>query len=666
WARRHFCGDFLVVCPPDPPRGAAMVKTPNSTPKAKAKAASSGAGAARPSPASASGSGSAKASKFKKRKAIGAGAKVAATAVAAADGSTSAGPAPVQKPSTPSGASPAASLKPAAVAEGSSAAQVPAPKPDTAEEASASTPKPKPKPKPADAAAATSNGAGASGSSGGGKKKKKGHKERLMAWKGKGKQEEGAQGNKKGMGKEEGSKKEGGGDGRAGGLIFMCNAQTKPECFQNRVFGMPMGKKEMVEKVRPGTKVFLYDFDLRLLYGVYKATSKGGINLVRNAFNGKFPAQVKFTTDKDCLPLPESTFKHAIKENYSASRKFDPEITSTQVRRLMALFKPITVYQSAPRSNLDGRYRDEERRHQHEDRPHPLHVEDRRPQVVVHVPPPEDSYRATHFAPFPTEPRPGQFLVNVQDEHRYYQQAPPAPESQHIPLAPEARHVPLATGPHYAPSVPEPRHVPPAYYHHLAPSSDDSYYRSRVDPVHERIAARTPPRDYAAQLGELSARADHMSELYRTTVRDARLEDPYRPGELAARGARVEELYRPGEIASRGDRVADLYQDLYRSAEVPSRGARMEDLYRPGEVAARDVRMEDPYRQGGIDARGSYGGLYRSDQLNARAVDLPHSYQTSNPAYAEASQRPVPTARANGPGVPVSSLYSFAGAPAYR
>ncbi|VAI84444.1 unnamed protein product [Triticum turgidum subsp. durum] len=666
-----------------------MVKTPNSTPKAKAKAASSGAGgAARPSPASASGSGSAKASKFKKRKAIGAGAKVAAPAVAAADGSTSAGaagrdepaPASVPKPSTPSGASPATSLKPATVAEGSSAAQVLAPKPDTAEEASASTPKPKPKPKPkqADAAAATSNGAGASGSSGGSKKNRKGHKERLMAWKGKGKQEEaqgntkgmgkeeGAQGNKKGIGKEEGTKKEGGGDSRGGGLIFMCNAQTKPECFQNRVFGMPMGKKEMVEKVRPGTKVFLYDFDLRLLYGVYKATSKGGINLIRNAFNGKFPAQVKFTTDKDCLPLPESTFKHAIKENYSASRKFDPEITSTQVRRLMALFKPITVQQSAPRGHLDGRYHHEERRHQHEDRPHPLHVEDRRPQVVVHVPAPEDSYRATHYAPFPTESRPGQFLVNVQDDHRYYQQAPPAPESQHIPLAPEARQVPLATGPHYAPSVPEPRHVPLAYYHHLAPSSDDSYYRSRVDPVHERIAARTPPRDYAAQLGELAARADHMSDLYRTTVHDARLEDPYRPGELAARGARVEELYRPGEIASRGDRVADLYQDLYRSAEAPSRGARMEDLYRPGEVAARDVRMEDPYGQGGIDARGSYGGLYRSDQLNARAVDLPHSYQTSNPAYAEASQRPVPTARANGPGAPVSSLYSFAGAPAYR
>ncbi|CAM0913622.1 unnamed protein product [Alopecurus aequalis] len=652
-----------------------MVKTPNTTPKAKAKAPSA-SGVARPSQANASSPGSAKMSKFKKRKANGAPAKVAAAAaVVAAGGATSVGASSL-KPSTASEASPAASLRPTAAAEGSSAAQAPAPKPDIAEASASAS---KPKPKRADAAAATSNGVGASG--GERKRTNKRHKERLMAWKGKGK-EEGAHGKKENR-KEERGKKEAGSGSKGDGLIFMCNAHTKAECFQNRLFGMPMGKKEMVQKVRPGTKLFLYDFDLRLLYGVYKATSKGEINLDRNAFNGKFPCQVKFKTEKDCLPLPESSFKHAIKENYSASRKFDPELTSTQVRRLIDLFKPINVPQSAP----EERHRYEERRplRQYEDRVHALPVEERRQQVVVHVPPPEDSYRATRFAPYPTESGHGQFLTNVQDDHMYYQQALPALESGHILRAPEARHAPLALRPQHVPSIPEPRHVPAAYYHHLAPSSDDSYYRPRVDPVHER----TPPRDYASQPGELSARADRLEELYRAgnfAVRGVRLEDPYRSREVDARGARLEDPYRPRDIDAHVARVEDLYrpgdvaprgarmEDHYRPGEVAPRGARVEDqyrrvedFYRPGEFAVRDARAEDLYHPGGVAARGSYGELHRSDQLVTRAVDLPrHPYESSNHAYAETSQGPVSTARASGPGVPVSSLYSFAGAPAYR
>ncbi|KAL4559827.1 hypothetical protein LXL04_031973 [Taraxacum kok-saghyz] len=131
------------------------------------------------------------------------------------------------------------------------------------------------------------------------------------------------------------------------GYIFMCSGKTKPECYINRVFGLPSGRKEVVEKINPGTKLFLFDFDSKLLYGVYEASSKGGMNLEPAAFGGQFPAQVRFTIYKEVLPLPLNSFRHAIKDNYQRS-KFAPELNSQQVSALLSLYRPINTLSSGP------------------------------------------------------------------------------------------------------------------------------------------------------------------------------------------------------------------------------------------------------------------------------------------------------------------------------
>ncbi|XP_057465752.1 uncharacterized protein LOC130755374 [Actinidia eriantha] len=127
------------------------------------------------------------------------------------------------------------------------------------------------------------------------------------------------------------------------GYIFMCNGKTKGDCYRYRVFGLPAARMEVVEKIKPQMKLFLFDFDLKLLHGIYIAASNGELAIEPNAFGGKFSAQVRFEIFKDCLPLPESAFKQVVKDNYQGRSKFKQELSDEQVMNLISLFRPIAT-----------------------------------------------------------------------------------------------------------------------------------------------------------------------------------------------------------------------------------------------------------------------------------------------------------------------------------
>ncbi|KZV29951.1 hypothetical protein F511_17555 [Dorcoceras hygrometricum] len=373
------------------------------------------------------------------------------------------------------------------------------------------------------------------------------------------------------------------------GMIFMCSSTTKEDCFRYRVLGLPASKKDTVEKIYPGMRLFLYDVDLKLLNGIYKAAGPGGYNIEPKAFKSQFPSQVRFRVLKDCLPLAEEKFKKVIKDNYFSKNKFDCKLNSVQVNKLCKLFLAKSRGQRLVKS---GRSRKAENR------------------TTVH----RGGLRIRRAE--------GAQLHSVREERRYHDRS--HKRQRRVPVSPLQEPLPLR--------VPAPRPSSVRLYPHDRTSGEDPYrkypyleicdpyrdapllthgdpYTDRRDPPIERGSyrdGREPPIE--RQMGE------NVVTFYGVR-RDPPLErhDPYRDG-------RQVQLERPSPYRD-GQRAYIVHHDPYSERR---------DSYLVHHSPPRAIPQIVPYIAYSRDPLPDNLDVYRDDRLvetrdsNGRKLLLDH------------------------------------------
>eukprot|EP00210_Caulerpa_lentillifera_P000202 g197.t1 len=200
---------------------------------------------------------------------------------------------------------------------------------------------------------------------------------------------------------------------RSNGFIFGCTEATEVECRQRRLFGLPGKHSHIVHCIRPNTPIFLFNYDRRVLYGVFWSTCRGSWNLDPRAWGGRFPAQIRVrgisTTVKNGEVLTESQFRPVLSKNYFDRGRFTYTLTSSQVSTLMQLLHAqgwnsnsgvAKTLRNEMKGNITNKTPNWKRGH----RPYTIHKQSRRPPrrnshrfAVPHTF--QDQERC--FAPFP-------------------------------------------------------------------------------------------------------------------------------------------------------------------------------------------------------------------------------------------------------------------------
>ncbi|MCW4047585.1 MAG: DNA methyltransferase [Candidatus Bathyarchaeota archaeon] len=87
------------------------------------------------------------------------------------------------------------------------------------------------------------------------------------------------------------------------GFIFACTNSTQNECFERLLFGNAKPNGAVAIRVKQGDFLFLLNLEADLLYGIFRATTEGKLNIVPEAWSGNYPYQVRVEPIGKIVPL---------------------------------------------------------------------------------------------------------------------------------------------------------------------------------------------------------------------------------------------------------------------------------------------------------------------------------------------------------------------------
>jgi DNA modification methylase len=122
------------------------------------------------------------------------------------------------------------------------------------------------------------------------------------------------------------------------GFLFACTNASQDECFERRLFGTSKLYGAAAIRVRRGDFLFLFNLDSDVLYGIFKAETNCAVNIVPEAWEGKYPYQVKVGPIGTIIPLKEG--KKLLKR--LGVERSSP-MSSTTTLTVLELYRPSNI-----------------------------------------------------------------------------------------------------------------------------------------------------------------------------------------------------------------------------------------------------------------------------------------------------------------------------------